>query len=58
MDVDLNDNPIGGRFGRLFCSSPHPTRGDVWCRRQHNHNGRCRAFAFSISVPDEWDKPQ
>ena len=56
MDVDLTPKKAGGALGYFFCSSPHPTVAEVWCRRQPDHDGRCAAFVHSIAVPDEWDR--
>jgi hypothetical protein len=58
MTVTLN--PVrreGGVWGEIFCSKPHPTRPDVWCRRQPHHSGDCAAFTFKISQPEHWPAP-
>ena len=46
----------GGTFSTDFCSSRHPRRDDVWCRRMKNHDGMCKAYGFGIKEPDEWWK--
>lgn len=53
--VTLTPPPVGGAFGRFFCSAPHPDIPDVWCRRQPQHPGeQHRAFVFSVKEPEEW----
>lgn len=44
----------GGVFGRTFCSSPHPSEPDVYCRRFPDHPDEHAAYVFKISEPDRW----
>jgi hypothetical protein len=53
--VEQSKQP-GGMFRKFFCSSRHPDRNDVWCRRQPEHDGPCSAFVHNISVPQEWER--
>ena len=52
------DKVKGGALGKSFCSSPHPTEGDVWCRRQPDHPDECSAFIHSIVTPETWYKQE
>lgn len=53
--VNITEAPVGGVGGKIFCSSPHPTNPDVWCRKlPHTLDVACAAFVHSISEPEEW----
>lgn len=53
VQVNTDIRP-GGAFGVHFCSAPHPTRPDDWCRRLKGHDGPHGAYTFSIHEPERW----
>ena len=60
MDIYLRPGGAGGRLdGKPFCCAAHPSRGDVWCRRQPGHEDRDTdghaAFVHSIREPEYWE---
>lgn len=57
LNPDEREGGVGGGSRSIFCSSPCPDYEFVWCRRLKNHDGECSAFAVSIEVPYEWEKP-
>lgn len=52
MNVNWPDNFMGSSF----CSSKHPSKEFVYCRRQKKHPGDHAAYVFSITEPESWPR--